>query len=46
MASFAKVLTKLFGSSNERFLKSIRPVIEQINAFEPEVEKLSDDQLD
>ena len=45
MASFDKVLTKVFGSSNERFLKSIRPVIEQINAFEPEIEKLSDDQL-
>ncbi|HEV8588944.1 MAG TPA: preprotein translocase subunit SecA [Pyrinomonadaceae bacterium] len=45
MASFDKILTKVFGSSNERFLKSIRPVIEQINAFEPEVQKLSDDQL-
>src|ERR1043166_3724174 len=45
MASFDKVLTKVFGSSNERFLKSIRPIIEQINAFEPEIEKLSDDQL-
>jgi preprotein translocase subunit SecA len=45
MASFDKILTKVFGSSNERFLKSIRPAIEQINAFEPEVQKLSDDQL-
>src|SRR5919206_3829078 len=45
MASFDKVLTKVFGSSNERFLKSIRPMIEQVNAFEPELEKLSDDQL-
>ncbi len=45
MASFDKILTKVFGSSNERFLKSIRPVIEQVNAFEPEIQKLSDDQL-
>src|SRR5574341_985633 len=45
MASFDKILTKVFGSSNERFLKSIRAVIEEINAFEPEIEKLSDDQL-
>lgn len=45
MASFDKVLTKVFGSSNERFLKSIRPIIDQINAFEPEIEKLTDDQL-
>jgi preprotein translocase subunit SecA len=45
MASFDKVLTKVFGSSNERFLKSIRPVIDEINAFEPELEKLSDKEL-
>src|SRR5437763_8893819 len=45
MASFDKVLTKVFGSSNERFLKSIRPVIEQINAFEAEIQKLTDEQL-
>ena len=45
MASFDKILTKVFGSSNERFLKTVRPVIEEINAFEPEIEKLSNDQL-
>ncbi|MFS8084423.1 MAG: preprotein translocase subunit SecA, partial [Acidobacteriota bacterium] len=43
--SFDKVLTKVFGSSNERFLKSIHPTIEQINAFEPQVQKLSDEKL-
>jgi preprotein translocase subunit SecA len=43
--SFDKVLTKVFGSSNERFLKSIRPTIAQINELEPQVQKLSDDQL-
>jgi preprotein translocase subunit SecA len=45
MASFDKILTKVFGSSNERFLKSIRPVIEEINSLEPEIQKLSDEQL-
>jgi len=45
MASFDKVLTKVFGSSNERFLKSIRPTIERINEFEPSLKKLSDDEL-
>src|SRR5947207_446038 len=40
-----KVLTKVFGSSNERFLKTIRPLIAQINEFEPQVQKLSDEQL-
>src|ERR1044072_1440810 len=45
MASFDKVLTKVFGSSNERFLKAIRPLVDEINAFEPEIKKLSDDEL-
>src|ERR1051326_1327634 len=40
-----KVLPKVFGSSNERFLKSIRPEIAKINEFEPSIQKLSDDQL-
>ena len=43
--SFDKVLTKVFGSSNERFLKAIRPTIAQINEWEPEIQALSDDQL-
>jgi preprotein translocase subunit SecA len=43
--SFDKVLTKVFGSSNERFLKSIRPTIAAISELEPEVQKLSDDEL-
>ena len=45
MASFDKVLTKVFGSSNERFLKSIRPTIALINEHEAAIEKLSDDEL-
>src|SRR4051812_43941046 len=43
--SFDKVLTKVFGSSNERFLKSIRPTIDEINGFEPQVQKLTDEQI-
>jgi preprotein translocase subunit SecA len=43
--SFDKVLTKVFGSSNERFLKAIRPLVDEINAFEPEIKKLSDEEL-
>jgi preprotein translocase subunit SecA len=38
-------LTKMFGSSNERELKKIQPVVEKINALEPEFQKLSDDEL-
>src|SRR5229473_4216613 len=43
--NFDKALTKVFGSSNERFLKSIRPIIGQINEFEPEIQPLTDDEL-
>jgi preprotein translocase subunit SecA len=44
--SFAdKLLTKVFGSENNRFLKRIQPIIDHINSLEPELEKLSDDQL-
>src|SRR5712671_4599085 len=40
-----KVLTKVFGSSNQRYLKTIQPIVEEINALEPSVKKLSDEQL-
>ena len=43
--NFDKALTKVFGSSNERFLKSIRPTIALINEFEPQVQKLTDEQM-
>ena len=40
-----KFLTKVFGSSNQRYLKSVQPLVEQINALEPSIKKLSDDEL-
>jgi preprotein translocase subunit SecA len=40
-----KFLTKVFGSSNQRYLKSVQPVVEQINALEPSIKKLSDEEL-
>ncbi len=43
--SFDKFLTKVFGSSNQRFLKSIMPLVDKINSLEPSVQKLSDDEL-
>ncbi len=43
--SFDKFLTKVFGSSNQRFLKSIMPLVAKINSLEPEVQKLSDAEL-
>jgi preprotein translocase subunit SecA len=43
--SFDKFLTKIFGSNNQRFLKSIQPIVDKINSLEPSVQKLSDDEL-
>ncbi|HEX6124662.1 MAG TPA: preprotein translocase subunit SecA [Pyrinomonadaceae bacterium] len=44
--SFAdKLVKKVFGSSSDIFLKKVRPIVEQINALEPTIEKLSDDEL-
>ncbi|MBL6971460.1 MAG: preprotein translocase subunit SecA, partial [Desulfobacterales bacterium] len=36
------ILTKVFGSKNERELNKIRPIIETINALEPEIHSMSD----
>ena len=38
-------LTKIFGSRNDRLLKTYRKTIAQINALEPQFEKLDDAQL-
>src|ERR1044071_3633648 len=40
-----KLLTKIFGSENQRYLKSIQPIIHRINELEPSIKKLSDDEL-
>ncbi|HEY0546835.1 MAG TPA: preprotein translocase subunit SecA [Pyrinomonadaceae bacterium] len=42
---FDKFLTKVFGSNNQRYLKSIQPIIDRINELEPTVQKLSDEEL-
>ncbi len=39
------IARKLFGSSNDRIVKRMRPTVERINALEPEFEALDDDQL-
>ncbi len=36
------VLTKIFGSNNERFLKKLQPAVARINALEPEIKRLDD----
>ena len=39
------LLTKLFGSRNDRLLKQYRKTVVRINALEPQFEKLSDEQI-
>ncbi|MEX6211831.1 preprotein translocase subunit SecA [Providencia huaxiensis] len=40
-----KILTKVFGSRNDRTLRRLRKEVEKINRLEPDFEKLSDDEL-
>ncbi|MGL5388021.1 MAG: preprotein translocase subunit SecA [Enterobacterales bacterium] len=40
-----KLLTKVFGSSNDRTLRRMRKAVEMINRMEPDMEKLSDSEL-
>jgi len=40
-----KAIAKVFGTSNERAIKRLLPLVTQINSLEPTIEELSDDQL-
>ena len=40
-----KTMTKIFGSRNERLIKTYRKRVEAINALEPEIAKLTDPQM-
>ena len=40
-----KVLTKVFGSKNDRVLKQIQPLVNRTNELEPEIQKLDDQEL-
>ena len=40
-----KVLTKVFGSRNERLLKRYRGIVVAVNALEPKVQAMSDREL-
>ncbi|EER47653.1 preprotein translocase subunit SecA [Actinobacillus minor NM305] len=41
----SKILTAIFGSSNDRTLKRLRKTVNKINKLEPEFEKLADAEL-
>jgi preprotein translocase subunit SecA len=40
-----KALAKVFGTSNEREVKRIQPFVNEINALEPQMKQLTDEQL-
>jgi len=39
------ILAKVVGTQNERELKRLRPIVGQVNAFEPVIQPLSDEAL-
>ena len=45
MLGFGTLTKKIFGSANDRKVKAARPLVEKINALEPEFEVLSDEEL-
>ena len=42
---FAAIAKRLFGSANDRFIKSLGKTVDQINALEATVEPLTDEAL-
>ncbi|WOE74116.1 preprotein translocase subunit SecA [Alterisphingorhabdus coralli] len=42
---FGNLAKNLFGSSNDRYVKSLGKIVNQINALEPDMQALSDDEL-
>lgn len=42
---FQSLAKSLFGSSNDRYVKSLGKIVNQINALEPQIQALSDDEL-
>ncbi len=42
MLGFGTIAKKVFGTPNDRRIKAVRPLVEQVNALEPEFQKLTD----
>src|SRR5438105_3632987 len=40
-----KFLTKVFGSSNQRYLKTLQPIVAHVNELEADVKRLTDDEM-
>ncbi len=45
MLGIGTIAKKVFGTPNDRKVKSVRSLVEKINALEPEYEKLTDEQI-
>ncbi len=45
MSIINSVLTKFMGTKHERDMKRMEPMVQAINALEPEISALTDDQL-
>jgi len=39
------IFSKIFGDANQKQIKSLEPLVAQINGFDPEIQRLSDEQL-
>ena len=42
---FAGIAKAIFGSSNDRYVKSMQPLVQKIAAFEPSLQAMSDEEL-
>jgi preprotein translocase subunit SecA len=45
MLGLGSITRKVFGTPNDRKVKSVRPLVAKINALEPEYQQLSDDEI-
>ena len=45
MLGIGTIAKKVFGTPNDRMIKAVRPLVEKINALEPEFQKLTDEEL-
>jgi preprotein translocase subunit SecA len=45
MLGFGGLAKRIFGSSNDRYVRSLQPLVARINALEPGIQALSDDEL-
>ena len=46
LGSFERLITKYFGSSNERYIKKLQSRVDSINALESKYEGMSNEELE